>query len=292
MIEQILAIGFNHVELGYDTTLDLVPGIRKMVDQKSVTISSLHNFCPVPIGAPRGHPELFPLTGLDSRSRTTAVIYTRKTIEFAAEMGARAVVVHAGNVEMKHMTHDLIEMCEKGGQYSPPYDKTKMKLMLQRDKKVQPHLDQLYRSLDELLPLLTQTGIKLGIENLPSWEAIPCETELEEIFRRFDSPLVGYWHDMGHGQIRQNLGFIGHKRWFDRLSPRLVGMHIHDVMPPAFDHLMPPRGKIVFQDFMKGINSDTVLVLEPAPGTPDAEIEEGRRIITEAWDNPLCYNRG
>ncbi|OGV70624.1 MAG: hypothetical protein A2283_09745 [Lentisphaerae bacterium RIFOXYA12_FULL_48_11] len=287
MINQVLAAGFDTIELGYDTTIDLVPDVKRMVSQGTIKVSSLHNFCPVPVGAPYGHPEIFPLTGLDSRSRQSAVTHTKRTIEFAAEIGARAVVVHAGNVDMKHMTRDLIDMCLQGQQYSPSYDKIKLKLMMHREKKVQEHLDQLYRSLDELIPFLTQNNIRMGIENLPSWEAIPCETEMEDIFRRFDSPFLGYWHDMGHGQIRQNLGFIGHKRWFERLSPKLVGMHIHDVRPPANDHIMPPAGKIIFQDFKSGIRSDTILVFEPAPGLPVAEVVEGKRIVAEAWDIPI-----
>ena len=190
MINQVLALGFDTVELGYNTTLDLVPDLKAMVDHKTIKVSSLHNFCPVPVGAPYGHPELFQLTSLDSRTRQSAVTHTKRTIEFAAEIGAKAIVVHSGNVEMKHLSRDLIEMCERGQQYSPSYDKTKLKLMMLRDKKVQDHLDQLYRSLEELLPSLRQTGVRLGIENLPSWESIPSETEMEDIFQKFDKEVV------------------------------------------------------------------------------------------------------
>jgi len=69
-----------------------------MVEQKSVTISSLHNFCPVPVGAPYGHPEIFPLRALTTEQGKAAVFHTKKTIEFAAEMRAKAIVVHCGNV--------------------------------------------------------------------------------------------------------------------------------------------------------------------------------------------------
>jgi sugar phosphate isomerase/epimerase len=286
MIQEIMELGFSAVELGYDLTLDLVPGVKKLVDQKAVTISSLHNFCPVPTGAPFGHPELFPLTSLDRRTRESGVIHTKRTIDFAAEMNAGTIVAHAGNVEIYHYTRDLIELCLDGVQYNEEYEKTKMKLITQREKKVKKHLDQLYRSLDELLPYLTDKRVKLGLENLPSWESIPSETEMEEILRRYDSPFLGYWHDMGHGQIRQNLGFISHKRWFERLLPRLCGIHIHDVVPPTGDHVMPPKGKIMFADFKSVAQSGGVLVLEPAPGLPAADIQEGMRVVRDAWSVP------
>jgi cytochrome c len=41
-------------------------------------------------------------------------------------------------------------------------------------------------------------------------------------------------------------GFINQERWLERLQPHLIGMHLHDVEPPAKDHLMPPRGRINF----------------------------------------------
>jgi len=285
MVKEILALGITSVELGYDTTMDLVPGVLAMVQQKAVMISSVHNYCPVPVGAPFGHPELFSLSSLDRRTRESAVAYTVKTINFAAEMGAKAMVVHAGNVEMKHMTLDLINMAEGGQLHSPAYDKIKMKLMIQRDNKVKKHLEQLYRSIEDIMPSLTATGVRMGIENLPSWESIPAETEMEKIFQHFGNAQIGYWHDMGHGQTRQNLGFIGHKHWFDKLSPNLIGMHIHDIIPPARDHLMPPAGRIDFAEFKSGIKPDTILVLEPAPGLPAAEITEGLKILREKWES-------
>ena len=286
MIEEILNLGIRHVELGYDFTLDLVPGVMKMVAEKAVTVDSLHNFCPVPFGAPMGHPELFQLSSLERGGRESAVRYTAKTVEFASDVGAKCVVVHAGNVDMTNRTGDLLTLCEKGQQYSPRFDKIKMKLLMKREKKVKKHLDSLYRSIDEILPILSRTGVRLAFENLPSWESIPCESEMEEILKRYEMPLIGYWHDIGHGQIRQNLGFISYKLWLNRFASRLAGMHIHDVAPPAHDHLMPPRGNVDFAGFKTYLKSDTVLVLEPAPYTPETDIRDGMRVIGEAWEIP------
>ena len=286
LIEEILQLGIRHVELGYDLTLDLVPGVMKMAAEKAVTVDSVHNFCPVPLGAPMGHPEIFHLTSLDANARDSAVRYTARTVQFAAEIGATCVVAHAGNVDMSNMTRDLIALCDKGEQYSPRYDKIKTKLLTKRDSKSKKFLDNLYRSIDEILPILTDAGVCLAFENLPSWESIPSEVEMEAILKHYDSPLIAYWHDIGHGQIRQNLGFISCKLWLDRLAPRLAGFHIHDVMPVARDHLMPPLGKVDFSTFKTYLKSDTRLILEPAPRTPEADIREGARTIREAWGLP------
>ena len=37
---------------GYDTRVDLVAGIQRMVREKAVRVVSLHNICPVPMGVP------------------------------------------------------------------------------------------------------------------------------------------------------------------------------------------------------------------------------------------------
>jgi len=287
MIEEILRMGFSHVELGYDLTVDLVPGVKKLVEEKAVTVDTVHNFCPVPIGAPYGHPELFPLTSSDEIVRQSAIVHTRRTIDFAAQVHARVVVAHAGTVEMAILTRKLITLYEKGKRYSPRYERTKLKLLIQRDRKVRRHLDQLRRSVEELLPDLEDSRVQLALENLPTWESVPAETEMEDLLKSFNSPWLRYWHDTGHGQIRENLGFISHLHWFERLEPWLAGMHIHDVASPASDHLMPPAGDMEFLPFKKMARSGILLTLEPAPGTPYADVREGHRIVKEVWGKPI-----
>ena len=41
MLNEILELGFTHVELGYDTRLELIPGIQTMVEQKAVRVREL-----------------------------------------------------------------------------------------------------------------------------------------------------------------------------------------------------------------------------------------------------------
>ena len=59
MLEEVLALGLDRAELGYDLRAELIPGVKAMVAAKAIRIDSVHNFCPVPIGAPRPHPELY-----------------------------------------------------------------------------------------------------------------------------------------------------------------------------------------------------------------------------------------
>lgn len=284
MLTEILEMGFTHVELGYDLRLDLVPGVKKLVAQNTVKVDSLHNFCPVPVGAPRGHPELFTFADLDHRVRESAINHTLKTVRFAAEVGARVVVVHAGNVEMPRMSAELCAMYERGEQFSPAYEKAKLKLQVTREKKAGKHLDVLKQCLERLLPAAAETGVRIALEVLPTWEAIPSEFEMETLAKQFESQHLMYWHDIGHSQIRQNLGFISQERWLEKLQPYLAGMHIHDVAPPALDHLMPPQGQVDFPRLAKFGARDILRVFEPAAQTPRENIIEGLRILRQAWE--------
>lgn len=286
MLEEILQLGFRHVELGYDLRMELVAGVQAMVKRGAVQVGSLHNICPVPIGAARGHPEIYTLASRDERERRNAVEYTARTLRFAAELGARAVVTHAGNVDMPMMSTQLIELCLSGQQYAPAFEKLKLKMQALRDKRAPRQIEFLYRGLEALMPVLQETGVVLAIENLPTWEAIPTEVEFEEIARRFGNRHIRYWHDLGHGQIRQNIGFINHERWLERLQPHLAGMHVHDVLPPATDHVMPPRGQVDFPRFQRFAQLDIVRVIEPSSRTPAEEIAEGLKFLRECWASP------
>ena len=284
MIEEILRLGFSHVELGYDLTLNLVAGVRAMVETKAVTVDSVHNYCPVPVGAPYAHPELFLLGSLDARVRQSAVLHTTKTVRFAAEIGADIVVTHCGNVEMRRLTSRLLSLLESGKQGTPRYEKTKVKAIAIREKRASRHFDQLCRALEELLPVLDDAGVRLGLENLPSWESIPTEAEMEALLERFDSPSLCYWHDIGHGYVRDRLGFTNYMFWVEKLKARLGGMHVHDVVSAGQDHVMPPHGEVSFEAFRPYVATSLPLVLEPAPGTLSDDVFEGAKWLRTVWN--------
>lgn len=283
MIDEIKSMGFDHVELGYDLTADLVEGVVSMVREKIITVDSVHNFCPVPPGVPHGHPELFELASPEIDIRKSAIRYTLSTVDFAANLGAKFVVVHVGRVNTRITTRRLISMWEGGKYHSPRYERLRTKLIIQREKKAKKRIDAFCQTLDEMLPQLERTGVALAIEVLPSWEAVPTEPEMLTILREFNSPFIRYWHDTGHAQTRENLGFIGHRVWFEKLLPWLAGMHIHDIRCPAFDHLMPPMGELDFSTFnLRGIK-EVVRVLEPAPGTPVEIVKEAHQFLEKTW---------
>lgn len=282
MIAEIAACGFNRVELGYGLTLDLVSGVRKAVESANVTVGSVHAVCPVPAGVPWSAGGGFKLCDSETARRETAVRLLADTIRFAGDIGAGLVVAHAGDVDMRHGTEDLVEMFIHGQQGHPRFENSRVSLMMDREKRARPAIERLMRSLDVILPVLDASGVRMGIEILPYWESVPTEMETLDLLRHYNHPLLGYWHDIGHAQVRQNLGFIGVRLWLDRLKPWLLGMHIHDVVPPAFDHLMPPRGKVRFEDY-RVVAQSCELVIEPNNSVSTDDIRNAREFLEKTW---------
>ena len=285
MIEEILGLGFDHVELGYDLTPNLVPGAVAMIKAGRVKADSVHAYCPLP-PVPFATPEPFTLAAPDPLVRANALHYLENTIRFASEIDARVIVAHAGNVAMKVLTPTLVNLIMDGRQYDDEYEKVRMKLLLNREKAVASQLPLLYAGIEKLLPLLESTRRILAFEILPTWEAIPTEVEMERMLTHFNSPWLRCWHDLGHGQIRENVGLTSHARWVKRLRPWLAGMHIHDVRPPAGDHLMPPAGTTQFALFRETAQDDIIRVLEPNSAVSGDEIVAGLKLIRDAWETP------
>jgi sugar phosphate isomerase/epimerase len=290
MIDEILALGFQSVELGYQFSAEQAAGVSRRIASGAVTVTSVHAYCPVPIGAPGGHPELYLLASRDEDERAMATIFLMKTLDFAVRMGAQAVVMHAGRVPVKPFSNELIATAldEPDGCASRRYQKLLARLQRRRARKVGRHLDALRGALDHLVPRFAKAGLTLCLENLPSWEAIPTETEMQELMQHYASPALAYWHDMGHGQVRHNLGWISdHRAAAEALLPHTRGIHIHDVRPLANDHLPPGQGTLPFADFAFYGKAPVLRVFEPAPQVKPADLAAGLAFVRQAWGGKL-----
>ena len=80
MLREIRDLGFEYAELSHGTRLSLVPGILEAVDAGEMKISSLHNFCPLPMGVTHAAPNLFKFSAEQRRERELAEKHTLKTL--------------------------------------------------------------------------------------------------------------------------------------------------------------------------------------------------------------------
>ena len=283
MLEEIRSMGFEYAELSHGIRISLLPGVFEGVDAGVVKISTLHNFCPLPIGITHAAPNIYKFTSLDRRERENAVRHTLKTIETAERVGAQLVVLHMGCIEMKDYTDKLVDMVGAGLKDSPKYEKLCMEVVDKRESKKEKPSE----AAAELLKLFEQEagkrGIKLGVENREALEEIPFETDFTFFFREFGNGVVRYWHDTGHAQIKHNLGFIDHAMHLENLAEHLHGFHIHDVQFPGRDHCAPGTGMIDFAALKPLVKPEHIKVFEMSPGLSAEEVLQGVRHLKSIW---------
>ncbi len=283
MLREIRELGFEWAELSHGTRISLLPGILEAVDAGEMRISSLHNFCPLPMGVTRSAPNLYQFSADRPRERELAHRYTVKTIEFAARVRAPVVVLHVGSIDMKGYTDKLLELIQRGEQDTPRYQRLCAEAEEKREAKKEPFMERMRESLQALLPEAEKHGVRFGIENRQALEELPVEGDFERLFRDLDSPRFGYWHDTGHAQIKENLGFMPHRLQLETLLPRLLGFHIHDVIPPGRDHCAPGSGMIDFAGLQPLVSEQHLKIFEFNPSLSAEQARQGAAHVKRLW---------
>jgi sugar phosphate isomerase/epimerase len=283
MLREIRDLGFEYAELSHGTRISLVPGILETVDAGEMKISSLHNFCPLPMGVTTASPNLYQFSAEAQRERELAQRYTIKTLDLAARVKAPAVVLHLGSIEMKKYKDKLLKLAARGERETPKYQKLCAELDSKRESKKEPYLERVKALLKALLPEAEARGITLGAENREAVEELPFESDFQFLFRELNSPNLGYWHDTGHAQIKENLGFIQHAMHLESLLDRLVGFHIHDVQFPGRDHCPPGSGTVDFVALKPLVKPHHIKVFEFGPSLTADDIRKGADHLRSIW---------
>jgi len=283
MLREIRELGFEWAELSHGTRISLIPGILEAVDAGEIRISSLHNFCPLPMGLTASAPNIHQFSDERPRERELAIKHTFKTLEFATRVNAPLVVLHSGSIEMRNYTDKLLEMAGRGERESPRYQKLCEEVDERRQARKEPFMERVFETLRKILPEAETRGIRLGIENREALEELPLESDYWFLFRQIPSPNLVYWHDTGHAQIKENLGFIHHQMHLESLNDRLAGFHIHDVQVPGRDHRAPGAGMIDFAALKPLVKPEHIRVLELSPSLTVDEVRAGAEHMRQVW---------
>ncbi len=258
-------LGFSRIELGHGIRLSLMPGIEKMYEAGEVSFSSLHNFCPLPIEVMHASPDCYKFSAGTSPERERAVKQTFQTIDFAARLGAPFVVLHCGQVPMNPITDELIALAQNGQLLSRKYVRRKINAVKKREKSAPWHLERVKECLKRIVEYATSKNVRLGIEGRRGYEEVPNERELPALLDGLNSPVAGYWHDFGHIQIKENLGFLDHEEWLRLIGRRAFGCHLQDVIWPAQDHQPPFAGHVDLHKLVPLLPRSCLFVWEMSP---------------------------
>ena len=283
MLAEIRELGFQFAELSHGIRISLLPGIFAAVDAGEIAISTLHNFCPLPMGVNHAAPNLYQFTAANPRERENAWRHTLKTLDTAARVKAQLVVLHYGSVELKGYTEKLEDLAGRGQRTSAKYDQLCAELTEKREALKEDAMARAGELLARLAPEARARGLKLGIENREALEEVPFDSDFSLFLREFNQPEIGYWHDTGHAQIKENLGFIHHAMHLESLAPRLFGFHLHDVEFPGKDHRPPGTGMIDFTALRPFVRPEHIKVFEMSPGVPAEEVRRGVAHLQAIW---------
>ncbi|MEM1058570.1 MAG: sugar phosphate isomerase/epimerase [Verrucomicrobiota bacterium] len=275
LLEHAAEQGFAAVELSHAIRYSLWPGILRGVENKVVRISSLHNFCPVPMGVLQPSPNCYLFSDERPETREAAVKHTVETLRHAAELGARAVVLHLGYAGPKGTSQRLEKFYEQGGPYCRGFVKAKVKAVTERREVAAGVWERIQSCLDQIVPAAQELGVRLGFENRENYAEYPDDdAEMDRALAAYPGETVGYWHDFGHAARKDFFGFHDHEATLRRLAPRLIGCHLHDCEPPTGDHRPLGTGKIDFPSLVSILPRQTIPVLELSPRVRSRDVRQ------------------
>ena len=288
IVDEALSLGFDSLELGFRTTQEQVAGFKARLDE--MPVGSIHAFCPVPISAPQGHPELFTLASFDPFARSLARAHVANNARFAAEMGADTVVLHAGRVALSGLSgvndsETLRATLKKCGNdtTAKAYRRAFARAKSLREARGAKLMDRFKQELSALVPILEKGGVTLALENLPYYEGFPNEAEMCAILDEFKGAPIKAWFDTGHDRVRYMHGWIEKPTNLDSREDAFAGMHLNDVKDYFDDHLPPGEGNVDFAALKPLAEKVRHIVVEPSAAVERENLAAGLAHIRSVW---------
>jgi sugar phosphate isomerase/epimerase len=267
-------LGFDLIELDHGVRSSLVPGIQKVFDDGEIRFSSLHDFCTLPSQTPVVSPDSYRFSATSAEDRERAVTQAFQMIDLAAQLNATFVVLRLGNVNMPPITNRLIAMAKAGDYLSREYVRMKISAVQEREKIAPECLQHVKNCLLRVIDYAAPKNIRIGLKARRDYEQIPTERELSELLEEMNSPHLGYWHDFGHCQVKENLGFIDHAEWLHAIGARTFGCHVQDCIWPAREGQLPFTGGVDFEKLVPLLPTNCLFVWQMSPNrTADAILQ-------------------
>ena len=246
------ALDFKRFELGHTVR----PEMFREVQSGQQTISSIHAPCPANPG-PWDY-----LASLDEGKRKHAVAQAKDTITLARKFKAPIVILHMGKVDIDpSLEKRLRDLYDEGRKGTLEYKDAKRRLVEARAGSQTQNLAAAARSLEEISQYAQAAGIKLGLENRYYYREIPNIGEMNALLTSSDSATVFYWHDTGHAQNLENLGFIPHEEWLKTFASRMAGVHLHDIVGLQ-DHRIAGKGEMNWPMIASHLPADAIRTCE------------------------------
>jgi sugar phosphate isomerase/epimerase len=269
-------LGFSRFELNHAVDSSMLEGLS--LDGE---ITSIHEPCPADISMKVLKCRNWLISASDEEDRRQGVLVTRRSIDLAHRLGAQAVVVHPGKVDVDpSLESALVDLYITGQFDQPVYAMAKERLEAARAAQAEHNMRSVRQSLIELADYAERRRIRLGLENRLHYLEIPLPHELEDLLALDLGETVGYWHDIGHAQVLEHLGFNPHEAWLRQFAERMIGVHLHDVVGVT-DHLAPGLGQVDWTMVATYLPASALRTCEfKSPNTPH-QVSAGLRLLAD-----------
>ncbi len=290
IIEEIMELGFGTVELNYRITEEMLTTILPMIEAGKIKISSIHNVFPY-VNDKNYDTDSMLLGYVDKVKRKEAIRLTKGSIDWAARFGAKAVVIHPGEVPQPlefDYREELENMYNEGLKGTNEYKKLFDEMMEYKNSRHFIYLQLIKESMEELCEYISTKNydIKLGLENRVGCMQIPDFYEINYLLDKLKDLPVYFWYDMGHGTALESLGMFNNLQEVKKIKNRILGMHIHDCIG-IDDHWTPYVKSNNVDNFIDIIKGAPIKVLELGAKNKKEDIEKGVNILNEKLEKAL-----
>lgn len=252
--------GYDAIEVSHSTPPEK---LREVLDSGILPVTSIHQPAPhVEVDGGKSNADLN-LASTRKSEHARALRHALRSVEWAAEAGASALVVHLGEVEgsFSGTTAELYRLFRQHGIRDSRAAEARAEMEQRRAEAAPANLEAARESLEQLVEAARPHGIVIGIENRLEYHQIPLPAESIALMDGFAPSEVGHWHDTGHAEVLDRLGFLPHRAWFGELGDRLVGAHVHDVRG-VVDHRAPGTAQLDWEMVAAGLASLDAITLE------------------------------
>jgi sugar phosphate isomerase/epimerase len=269
--------GFARVELNHKVTSAMLDGI----DFRRFQVSSVHEPCPADISADELKKRDWLVSSTNEDDRREGVKAIQRSIDLASQLGAAAVVIHAGHTSLDHGPEKKLRaLIASGKRESEEYCNLRQQMIQTRAERAEASFESVEKSILELLAYAEKSRICLGIENRYHYMEIPSPNELEMLLELADPHRIGFIYDVGHAEALDRLGFYAHEEWLKRFAPRIIGTHLHDVAGLT-DHYAPGRGDVDFSMVARYLPQNAFRTCEFQSFNTPEEVKAGLRHLSE-----------
>ena len=282
MVEDVARLGFERMELSY-VPPGLMVGLAEALEESGVQVASIHNPLPAPEdaeGKAMAPSAVEWLASPDVELWGRAVAAAKQTIELAAELGAKGVVVHFGKVDVASRQREMMALIRERGREDAAFGALREEAWAARQAAAPRHVERAVEAALRLGEAARAVGVWVGAETRDGYHEVPSAEEFEALLgatQRAGLP-VGYWHDCGHAAKQELLGYQARGQLLRRWGSETVGIHLHDCADGR-DHLAPGTGEVDFGFVAETLRAGALRTLELGPGISVAAVREGREVL-------------